>query len=139
MVEVKKKFPPELINRLDDMLIFSTIGRTDLINIVDLLINNVETRLKEAQQTRETPLDIRIELDPKARDHVVDTAYEPAFGVRPLRRYIEREIVTSLATAMVKGELGDDNIVRIGVEGVGSDDEKLSIEIESSGDLRPKL
>jgi hypothetical protein len=44
-----------------------------------------------------------------------------------------------LATAMVKGELGDDNIVRIGVEGVGSDDEKLSIEIESSGDLRPKL
>jgi ATP-dependent Clp protease ATP-binding subunit ClpB len=107
---VKKKFPPELINRLDDMLIFSTIGRSDLINIVDLLIGNVEDRLKEAQATRETPLDINIILDPRARDHVVDTAYEPAFGVRPLRRYIEREIVTSLATAMVKGELGDDNV-----------------------------
>ena len=139
MNAVKKKFPPELINRLDDMLIFSTIGRNDLINIVDLLINNVEKRLKEAQATRETPLDIRILLDPKARDHIVDTAYEPAFGVRPLRRYIEREIVTSLATAMVKGELGDDNIVHIGVADVGSDDEKLSVVIETHGNLRPKL
>ena len=121
------------------MLIFSTIGRNDLINIVDLLINNVETRLKEAQATRETPLDINILLDPKARDHVVDTAYEPAFGVRPLRRYIEREIVTSLATAMVKGELGDDNIVHIGVADVGTEDERLSVEIETHGNQRPKL
>ncbi len=139
MNAVKKKFPPELINRLDDLLIFSTIGRNDLINIVDLLINNVEVRLKEAQATRETPLDINIVLDPKARDHVVDTAYEPAFGVRPLRRYIEREIVTSLATAMVKGELGDDNIVHIGVVDVGTEDERLSVEIETHGNLRPKL
>jgi ATP-dependent Clp protease ATP-binding subunit ClpA len=52
MGAVKKKFPPELINRLDDLLVFTPIGRADLINIVDLLIHNVQTRLKEAQQVR---------------------------------------------------------------------------------------
>ena len=135
---VKKKFPPELINRLDDMLVFSPIARVNLISIVELLVKNVEVRLKEAQQTREVPLEIDITLDPIARDHVVDTAYEPAFGVRPLRRYIEREIVTTLATAMVKGELKDRNNVTIGVQGEG-EDEALSVSIESSGDERPRL
>ena len=77
-------------------------------------------------------------IAPQVVDHVVDTAYEPAFGVRPLRRYIEREIVTTLATAMVKGELKDRNNVTIGVEGEG-EDEALSVSIESSGDERPRM
>eukprot|EP01050_Picozoa_sp_SAG11_P026556 SAG11_NODE_6403_length_1321_cov_0.905892_2_plen_225_part_00 len=144
MDAVKKKFPPELINRLDDLLVFTPLKRRDLVEVVSILIKQVEYRLKDAQSTRETPLSIQVDLHPEACDFVVDEAYvrtaqqrrcgrrltaqlrprnrtssvlrsagpaargcsqDPAFGVRPLRRYIEREIVTSLARAMVKGEL----------------------------------
>lgn len=113
-------------------MVFTPIGRDNLILIVDLLIANVESRLKAAQQTKERPLDIRIELDPLARDHIVDTSYEAAFGVRPLRRYIEREIVTTLATSMVKGELGQRNTVHIGVahDAGAVEPDSLSVEIE---------
>ena len=141
MKSVKRKFPPELINRLDDLLVFTPIGRQDLISIVDLLIHSVEIRLQEAQQTKERPLDICIELEPDARDHIVDSSYEAAFGVRPLRRYIEREIVTSLATAMVKGHLGESNTVHIGVQSVEQDghfEDKLNVQIKSIGKPAPR-
>merc|ERR1711865_338644 len=132
MVEVKKKFPPELINRLDDLLVFTPLKRHHLVEVVSILIKSVEHRLKDAQSTRETPLDININLEPEACDFVVDEAYDPAFGVRPLRRYIEREIVTTLARAMVKGELQTENTVNIGVSGDG-EEEGLAVSIESTG------
>eukprot|EP01052_Picozoa_sp_SAG31_P039718 SAG31_NODE_5569_length_2452_cov_1.940501_3_plen_215_part_00 len=133
MAEVKKKFPPELINRLDDLLVFTPLKRHHLVEVVRILIKQVESRLKEAQSTRETPLEISIDLQEEACDYVVDEAYDPAFGVRPLRRFIEREIVTALAQSMVKGELKEKNTVHISVVGEG-DDRDISLVIESTGE-----
>jgi ATP-dependent Clp protease ATP-binding subunit ClpC len=95
MEEAKKTFRPEFLNRLDDIVVFRSLTKPDLIQILDLEISKVMERLK----TR----NIVLQLDDKAKDFLVTKGYDPTYGARPMRRAVERSLEDPLAEEILKG------------------------------------
>jgi ATP-dependent Clp protease ATP-binding subunit ClpB len=94
---VKGHFRPEFLNRIDDICMFNTLSPASLHDILRLLLRDLESRLKERHVT--------IELTWDAMDFILDEAYDPAYGARPLRRYIDKELGTQLSRMIVSGDL----------------------------------
>lgn len=103
--ETKKVFAPEFLNRMDDTVVFSPLTQSHLRNIIHLMLDGVRTRLAEN--------DIRLDLDVPALDFVVREAYQPEFGARPLRRWIEKNIVTPLAQLRLASTLAPSMIASV--------------------------
>jgi len=97
MNKVKKHFRPEFLNRLDDMVIFSALTKQNLNSIVHLQMRSVEKRLADK--------DIAIVITPAASEFILKQAYDPVYGARPLRRYLEKHIVTQVSRMILTGEL----------------------------------
>ncbi|HEV8542952.1 MAG TPA: ATP-dependent Clp protease ATP-binding subunit [Verrucomicrobiae bacterium] len=106
--EAKRAFRPEFLNRLDDIIVFRSLNKPDLIEILDLEIQKVTGRLK----TRNIVLD----LDTKAKDFLVEKGYDPVYGARPMRRAVERYLEDPLAEEILRGKLHD-GAVNVTVEG----------------------
>jgi ATP-dependent Clp protease ATP-binding subunit ClpC len=100
---LKKAFAPEFINRLDDIIIFNSLERTDLHQIIDLLLVKLFTRL--------TNLGFSITLTDAAKDFIADKGYDPQYGARPLNRAIQKYLEDPLAEEILKGELAADEII----------------------------
>jgi ATP-dependent Clp protease ATP-binding subunit ClpC len=97
MDEAKKTFRPEFLNRLDDLIVFRSFTRADLIQILDLEVGKVLERLRQKN--------IKLELDKKAKDFLVEKGYDPQYGARPMRRSVERFLEDPLAEEILKGNL----------------------------------
>jgi len=95
MDEAKKTFRPEFLNRLDDLIVFRSLTKPDLIEILDLEITKVMQRLKARN--------IILQLDEKAKDLLVNKGYDPQYGARPMRRSVERSLEDPLAEEILKG------------------------------------
>ncbi len=95
--DLKAHFRPEFLNRLDEIILFHPLGRDDIGQIVDLQIDRLNERLA-AQQ-------LRIRLTQAAKDAIVEGGYDPAFGARPLRRYIQKNVETLAARKILSGEV----------------------------------
>ena len=118
MNAVRASFKPEFLNRLDETVIFDPLSPDDLSGIVDLLVESMAERLKDRR--------ISLSVSEGARGWLTRRGYDPAYGARPLRRLIQREIGDRLAKLLLSGELTDGEQVLIDV----SDDlEELKIEI----------
>jgi ATP-dependent Clp protease ATP-binding subunit ClpB len=100
---VRGSFKPEFLNRLDDMVIFPPLGVDQLALIVDLQLRSLQQRMSDRSLT--------LEVTDRARTWLAETGYEPAFGARPLRRLIQREIGDNLATALLNGGVTDGSTV----------------------------
>ena len=107
--ELKTHFRPEFLNRIDDVIVFHQLEKSEIIQIVDLMITNLETRLKEK--------DMGIELTSAAKGVLAQRGYDPALGARPLRRTIQREIEDALSEKILFGEVKSGQIILIDVEG----------------------
>jgi ATP-dependent Clp protease ATP-binding subunit ClpC len=101
--EVKGVFRPEFINRVDDVIVFHALGREELLQIVDLLMAKVRSRLLDQGMD--------LEITDAAREHLAETGYDPAFGARPLRRLITRVLANPIANRILKGEFGPGDTV----------------------------
>ncbi len=95
----KKRFKPEFINRIDDVIVFRKLERADLVKIVNLELKKVIDRLKEQGKT--------LEIEPAVVDFIIEKGFQPEYGARPLRRAIERYIEDELADSILRGLLGD--------------------------------
>jgi ATP-dependent Clp protease ATP-binding subunit ClpC len=93
--EAKKTFRPEFLNRLDDIIVFRALTKPDLIEILGLEITKVMQRLKARN--------IVLQLDDKAKDHLVSKGYDPLYGARPMRRAVERSLEDPLAEEILRG------------------------------------
>ncbi len=113
MEEAKKTFRPEFLNRLDDAIVFRTMTKPDLIQILDLEIAKVVNRLKGKN--------LKLELDEAAKDLLVEKGYDPQYGARPMRRAVERYLEDPLAEEILRGHLHEVEPIR-----VSSDKEKLT-------------
>jgi len=102
---VKQHFRPEFLNRLDDIVIFSPLTPDNLKSIVQLQFNNVLKRLEDR--------DIHVSISQKALDHILQVAYDPLYGARPLRRFLEKHVVTQLSKMIISGELTDHSQVTV--------------------------
>ncbi|KAI8998154.1 P-loop containing nucleoside triphosphate hydrolase protein [Gaertneriomyces semiglobifer] len=97
MAEVRKSFKPELLNRITDIITFHPLGVVELREIAKIQLRDIERRLASKQ--------IRLLMTDAAADYVLKKAYDPAFGARPLRRYLERVLVTKLSKMLIAGDL----------------------------------
>lgn len=103
--EVKSHFRPEFINRLDDIVVFSPLGKIQLKEIVNINMKNFAKRLVEK--------DIQIELTEEGSNYILNESYDPNFGARPISRFIEKKIGTELSKMIVSERLKNHSIVKI--------------------------
>ncbi|HWC71985.1 MAG TPA: AAA family ATPase, partial [Actinomycetota bacterium] len=103
--DVRGYFRPEFVNRIDEIVVFDPLGREEIGQIVDIQLRGLRRRLDERGLT--------IELTDEARSYLANKGYEPAFGARPLKRLIQREIQDPLAMKLLAGEIRDGDTVTI--------------------------
>jgi ATP-dependent Clp protease ATP-binding subunit ClpC len=113
MDEAKRAFRPEFLNRLDDVIVFRSLTREDLLEILDLELAKIVDRLKAKN--------INLKLDDKAREFLVEKGYDPQYGARPMRRAVERYLEDPLAEEILRDIVHDGDPVE-----VSADDEKLT-------------
>ncbi len=111
--ELKTHFRPEFLNRIDDIVVFHQLSQDEIVQIVDLMIDRLDLRLKDK--------DMAIELTPAAKMLLATRGYDPLLGARPLRRTIQREIEDVLSEKMLFGDLKPGEIIFVDVEGEGAE------------------
>jgi len=113
---VRVAFKPEFLNRLDDVVVFDALGMEELSRIVELQVAALAKRLADWRLT--------LDVTPAAREWLALTGYDPAYGARPLRRLVQREIGDQLAKALLAGEIRDGDHVLVdtapGPDGMGT-------------------
>ncbi len=97
MAEVRRSFRPEFLNRIDETILFKPLTLEEITSIVDLLMADLNQRLAERRVT--------VQLDPKAKEWVAEKGYDPVFGARPLKRFLQRNVETKLARSLIAGEI----------------------------------
>jgi ATP-dependent Clp protease ATP-binding subunit ClpA len=102
---LREHFRPEFLNRIDEIIIFEPLTRTELDKIVDLLANEVRERLEDRK--------VDFELTQAAKDEIVREGYDPQFGARPLRRTVQRRIENELARRILAGEVKEHQLVEV--------------------------
>jgi ATP-dependent chaperone ClpB len=107
MAEVRRSFKPEFLNRLDETLIFDPLSQDDLARIVDLQVEDMARRLASRR--------ITLDVSEPAKGWLTRVGYDPAYGARPLRRTVQREIGDRLATLLLSGDVEDGDRVRVDV------------------------
>ena len=117
MQELDRHFRPEFLNRLDDIIIFHSLSREDIIRIVDLRLADLERILAQR--------DVTIELGAAAKTLLADLGWDPVFGARPLKRAIQKHLQDPLAMALLDGRIAETDKVRVNVAENG---EKLTFE-----------
>ncbi|MCI1597283.1 MAG: ATP-dependent chaperone ClpB [Pediococcus pentosaceus] len=100
-------FRPEFLNRIDDIIMFTPLSKQDVRQIVIKLIHNLSIRLSDQE--------ISLSISDDAQDYIVEQAYDPAFGARPLRRYITKNVETPLAKEIISGRVRPNSTVNIDV------------------------
>jgi ATP-dependent Clp protease ATP-binding subunit ClpC len=106
--EAKRTFRPEFLNRLDDVIVFRSLTKADLVEILDVEIGKVMGRLKNKN--------IVLTLDEKAKEFLVQKGYDPNYGARPMRRSVERFLEDPMAEEILKGALHDNDPVQVTME-----------------------
>jgi ATP-dependent Clp protease ATP-binding subunit ClpB len=108
MAELRTSFRPEFLNRIDETILFKPLTLEEIGSIVDLLLADLNKRLAERRVT--------VALDRKAREWAAEKGYDPVFGARPLRRYLQRQIETRLARGLIAGDIAEGSTVTFSVK-----------------------
>jgi len=114
MDEAKRVFKPEFMNRLDDIIVFHTLNKGDMGQIVHLEVEKVKSRLKYK--------DVEIALTAAATDFLIEKGYDPQFGARPLRRAVEKYLQDPLAEEILRASIKPNETIEVTV---GEDKDKL--------------
>jgi ATP-dependent Clp protease ATP-binding subunit ClpB len=93
---LKAEFRPEFLNRIDEIVFYKPLTRTEIDSIVDLLLKDLEKRLAEKQ--------LSVKLTRAAREHIADAGYDPQYGARPLKRYLQGKLETLIARSMIRDD-----------------------------------
>ncbi len=111
MMELRKSFRPEFLNRIDETILFKPLTLEEITSIVDLLLADLNKRLADRRVT--------VVLDKKAKDWAAEKGYDPVFGARPLKRFLQRHIETQLARGLIAGEVEEGSTVTFVVKDDG--------------------
>ncbi|HAB94453.1 MAG TPA: ATP-dependent chaperone ClpB [Lachnospiraceae bacterium] len=106
---LRSHFRPEFLNRLDEIILFRPLSKDNIAGIIDLIIEDLNKRLEERQ--------ISIRLTDEAKSFVADAAYDPSFGARPLKRYIQKHVETLSARLILQDRVEEGDTIEIGVDG----------------------
>src|SRR5467141_321184 len=109
MEVVRRSFRPEFLNRLDEIILFNRLGRSEMKRIVDIQLRHLQQLLAERK--------ITLKIDDKAKIWLANRGYDPVYGARPLKRVIQRNLQNPLATLILEGRIKDGDTVKVTVEG----------------------
>ena len=107
--ETKKYFRPEFLNRIDEIVVFSPLTEDQIVKIIDLGMKDIEHRLEERN--------IKLSLTEAAKKFIADESYDPAYGARPVKRFLQRSVETELAGEIIRGTVKDGDSVIIDSDG----------------------
>ena len=119
---VRSAFRPEFLNRLDEILLFSRLGREQMTGIVDIQLEYLHDLLEDRH--------IELSVDEKAKKWLADQGYDPAYGARPLKRVIQSKLQNHLAELILNGEIEDGSSVNVGMK---KDELIFSVDKKGSG------
>ena len=108
MTELRSRFRPEFLNRLDEIIMFHPLTKDNIGGIIQLIVDDLNKRLADR--------DLHLELTPEARQFVVDNAYDPAYGARPLKRYIQKNVETLAAKLILQDAVDEGDTILIDVK-----------------------
>ncbi len=117
MEDLRAHFRPEFLNRVDETVVFLPLRRDQVGKIVEFQLRRLKKRLEERK--------IKLHMSDEARDYIANAAYDPVYGARPLKRYIQQYVETPLAREVIKGDIKDGDDVHIEVK-----DENLAFEVK---------
>jgi len=109
MNDLRNSFRPEFLNRLDEIIMFKPLTKDNIGGIVDLIIEELNGRLADRQ--------LRIHLTDEAKQFVIDQGYDPVYGARPLRRYIQKNVETMAAKIILAGDISEGTVITIDSDG----------------------
>ncbi|MBQ8260737.1 MAG: ATP-dependent chaperone ClpB [Lachnospiraceae bacterium] len=109
MDDLKQHFRPEFLNRLDEIILFKPLSQNNIGFIVDLIMEDLNKRLADKE--------IRVELTEEAKEHIVQNGYDPIYGARPLKRYIQKTVETLAAKMILSGGLSAKDVICIDLAG----------------------
>jgi ATP-dependent Clp protease ATP-binding subunit ClpC len=110
---LKKAFSPEFLNRLDDVVVFNSLSKEHIHQIIDISLKKLFSRI--------TDLGYEIQLSEKAKDFLAEKGYDQQYGARPLNRAIQKYLEDALAEEILKGELSDGDIILADYSGEGEE------------------
>ena len=111
MQDLRAHFRPEFLNRLDETIIFKPLTKDNIGHIVDLLLKGLNKRLADQELT--------VELSPAAKQFVIEGGYDPVYGARPLKRFVQKEVETSTAKLILGGQVSEGDTILLDVENGG--------------------
>lgn len=114
MGELQRHFRPEFLNRVDDSILFKSLTKNELPGIVELLVQDLRRRLADRN--------VHLQISENARLFIAQKGYDPDYGARPLKRYLQRELETKIGKSLIVGE-----VVEGSTSVVDSDDEMLVV------------
>ena len=125
MNDLRAHFRPEFLNRLDETILFKPLNKDNIYHIIDLLVKDVNRRLADKE--------ISLSLTEAAKNYVVEGGYDPTYGARPLKRYLQKHVETLAAKLMLEGEIRAGETIVIDVE-----NEKLAAHIQEYMQVVPE-
>ena len=108
MSQLKNHFRPEFLNHLDEIVMFKPLSKSDIRGIIDLLVKDINRRIEDKE--------ISLTVTDKALDYIVEKAYDPVYGARPLKRYLQKNVETLLAKKMLADEVAVGDVLSLDVE-----------------------
>ncbi len=109
MEQLRASFRPEFLNRLDEIIMFRPLTKDNIGGIVDLMMKDLNRRLASQE--------ISLELSPAAKDYIIDGGYDPVYGARPLKRFLQKNVETIAARLILSGEVSMEDTILIDLEG----------------------
>lgn len=106
--ELRASFRPEFLNRLDETILFKPLTKGNIGGIIELLLREINTRLAERE--------ISIKLTDSAKQYIVDNGYDPVFGARPLKRFLQKNVETLAAKLILSEEISVGDVILIDLE-----------------------
>ncbi len=106
---LKQQFRPEFLNRLDEIIYYKPLQKTQILKIVDLMLDELRGRLEEKH--------VEVEVTQKAKDAIIDQGFDPNYGARPLKRFIQRKVETLIAKKIISGDVDPDSTITVDYDG----------------------
>ena len=114
---MKKSFRPEFLNRLDEIVFYKPLTRENITGIIDLQVQDLNRRLKDQQ--------LSCVLSENAKRAIIDASYDPLYGARPLRRYLQHTVETLIAKKILQGDIPSGSTLEINTQG-----EELNVQVK---------
>ena len=118
MQDLRNHFRPEFLNRLDEIIMFKPLSKDNISSIVELMLDDIRKRLEDRE--------LSLNLSPKAKEYIVESGYDPMYGARPLKRFLQKHVETAVAKLILSQDLNSkDNIY------IDMDNDKLVAKVEN--------